>query len=67
MPFCVVRQYQATAVGRWEPELTSALAAAAADEDEPGGSAGSHRTSSPAPRVRAAQDTPHGGTRRAEL
>ena len=66
MPFCVVRQYQATAVGRWEPELTSALAAAAADEDEPCGSARSRRASSPAPRAGAAQDAPRGGTRRAE-
>ena len=53
-------------VGRLKPELTSALAAAAADEDELGGSARSRRASRPASRAGAAQDAPRGGTRRAE-
>ena len=47
-------------MGRWE--LKSALAAAAADEDELGGSARSCRASSPAPRAGGeTQDAPRGG------
>ena len=47
-------------MGHWE--LKSALAAAAADEDELGGSARSCRANSPAPRAGGeTQDAPRGG------
>ena len=58
------RQYQPAGVGRRESELTSALTAAAVDEEELDGSARSCRASSPTPRAGAAQDAPHGETRR---
>ena len=57
----------AGALGLRKPELTSViLAAAAADADEPGGSARSRRARSAASRAVAAQDAPRGGTRCAE-